>query len=794
MKIQTANVFVGFGEDVINKILEDDFKYSNLIDELNKNPNAGFLFSTQNNPNFISLEHTGGLGETAPTITLKVIDPLGELEKRFISYNVIDALIDKNATSLIEYLTESNLNVSENRQIRADAAYINALNRAITKGTLRKIYISYGLGQNIEDWAGPFQVHLMSGKIEFDGSKVLTLVFSPTNANTDSNQVIDAKGNIAIGKPAQKKIQILGYGSLNLRLYKELEGDPRNINYHDLLVTTLINYVQKASQVDNAIVLLPNINVICKNFIDSIIDQESYSMKNNQATRAAGLAGNRSFSTFNSLTPSNQIQRKAINLKIIKRVFAEFGLELVYSDTAWESAYTSIVTGKESSDKDDNIDLNTRESVIDLFESRGIFLRASSDSETYKDPNDFLKQIINKINKKIDNFSQIEYESKTEFNSKYLRYWRTLGENSKRIFIREFTAGNQNFSTNEVTIVGDRTLIYKVLYPKSKNIKKELAAYPLEKMDADILLNDAYINKMLKLSKRLGADTFKLFYVPDDYALTYSDDANQFKKDIQEQNVPIFRYNTKNSNVESIVFNESISYFTLLNTVASTYITTKASKSIREKELSLLKEKGIKNLDELLFFIKNTLSLFDNNPLNAEELFNSLDPSYRGDFSLEQFQKLLTGWIKRIEEDSTLLPKIPLSQFVNADKNVIYMDLIRKISQLSFQVEITTLPYFQLSNLSNINKSCLLFCQTSNIIQNRKNLPKRINSLGTGIYALGRFKHIISHGSASQGSAEDCKSIFTLMKINLQEDSGKLPKATKENKETQAILDRGINQ
>ena len=89
MRIPTANIIIGFNREVMDRLFTTGATYTNLIKELTlSGTDDALLFDSQSNPNFISFEHTNGMGKGMKMV-LTLIDPKGEFEKRFATDSIV---------------------------------------------------------------------------------------------------------------------------------------------------------------------------------------------------------------------------------------------------------------------------------------------------------------------------------------------------------------------------------------------------------------------------------------------------------------------------------------------------------------------------------------------------------------------------------------------------------------------------------------------------------------------------------------------------------------------------------
>jgi len=90
------------------------------------------------------------------------------------------------------------------------------------------------------------------------------------------------------------------------------------------------------------------------------------------------------------------------------------------------------------------------------------------------------------------------------------------------------------------------------------------------------------------------------------------------------------------------------------------------------------------------------------------------------------------------------------------DPTITYYDLFNFIDQIPIQVELTTLPFFRISNFFWLGYPCLLFANRPDLISSNNLDP--LDSYLTGAYIINSVKHKISN--------DRCESIFTLTKYS----------------------------
>tara|TARA_R110000803_G_scaffold83858_1_gene149920 strand:- start:593 stop:2830 length:2238 start_codon:yes stop_codon:yes gene_type:complete len=424
----------------------------------------------------------------------------------------------------------------------------------------------------------------------------------------------------------------LGLGGATGALY--------NFDIHSIIVDTLRNYIQKATGNPNAIVLLPNINVICRDHIDQL-------RKDARAAKYDEDKEPESRFLYNPLLGALGFEEN-----FIKNLLESFGLELhvVLRDSINKSVDIKVIPTTSVARK---LDYENSKTADERFQEKYTVhdfyakLRRASNKGI---PNHkfAVNNIIDKINKNAGDNYTIQRTSISETDIKILDIW---GGSPKAISAHKFPTfgGYRDFTERkEAVIFGDIALIKKYLYGsvdlnvKFKNIQEYqdaaskafenhdkyqkqlqtishppshaltddqaasatletsalevavaeqaeiyklgivgmLNAVPLHPLDAIILTNSAYNKKIREIAfpKITGAGSFgDISYLPDNFG--YSD--KQFTDDeedyIKKQGIPIFRYNTENPNVLDLKFKFSNIYYAALKAGFAKVASRKAS-------------------------------------------------------------------------------------------------------------------------------------------------------------------------------------------------------------------------
>ncbi len=305
MNIPTANVFIAYDKEVMERLFYAGATYQNLVKELTEGTLDGLLFDTVANPNFISFEHTHGMGSNFK-MTLSFIDPKKEFERRFIGVSQLEAfagMLDPESQT-----TKSNVSASKDEVKNSQSNYkggdLNNYKNFLKQSQgNRKMYIAYGVGDNLDLWSGPHVVLLLNASIDFKGSRQITIDLVPTPKYLDSNKNRGAYGekikentqglqSSLIGEsqeikftqdvsydpteyldsPQQTRVIDQYSNEAQLALanqgYRDLGGKLKKYDFHTMVVDAIRSYVQKATNNKNVVVVLPNLNISCAQSIN----------------------------------------------------------------------------------------------------------------------------------------------------------------------------------------------------------------------------------------------------------------------------------------------------------------------------------------------------------------------------------------------------------------------------------------------------------------------------------------------------------------------------------------------
>lgn len=175
MKIPTANIVVAFREETMERLFSSGATYKSLVAQLADGEEDALLFNNVGNPNFISFEHSLGLGG-GMKMTLTFIDPKDEFERRFFTDNpakLIQGFKNPEAESTTSFITDKPADVEQSQSEYSKeyvAQYKKVLQNSIGE---RELYVAYGTGNNLDLWSGPHRTILTNANIEVEGAKKL---------------------------------------------------------------------------------------------------------------------------------------------------------------------------------------------------------------------------------------------------------------------------------------------------------------------------------------------------------------------------------------------------------------------------------------------------------------------------------------------------------------------------------------------------------------------------------------------------------------------------------------------
>jgi len=773
MTVPTANVLVTNNKDALNDFLRrmaEGVPIPSLLDEINagSGPDAT-LFSNYNNPNFISFETATG-PESIET-KLEFIDPKNEFEDMFFSTeNIYDSVLD--------------IFREKNRFGGGDAITSEDIESRIRS---REFYTAFGVGDSVESWSGVQKMFLSRATISPAKSKKITLTFlsqprplqkdmrvglygEPLDINLlgveydcegysenigfydkykfggplygGKNNDLEEDGpntRIAVLGPPSRLFGVGPNSSLSPR--DPLSSRPK-IDLHSIVVDTIIDYLRKATNGANVIVVLPNINKLCQEYLDSVIrDYENSAQPDPIQTLKIAL---------------NNLLSK-VNMSIDVSIDPGRGID------------TRSAAHEEKVRKSNNLSKYRWRARLRSEKQEGI-------PELKKS----LDDVILGINSISNNNRKILPVLFSEADTTILDYWGNLPAN--------FTVNGYLPDTwkpeRPTVIFGDVTMITNLLYAQQEVINNDPIHWREEQS-----LDSMYQREVKELFDIENKITpfGKISSVPDQFG--YTDElftADQLKT-IKDKKIPVFRYNTENPNILDITYNDEGLYLSLLNNFFSLNVDRIASAAadggvpLRLSDLPIVSKEALD-----VAIISSKMAMFGpvlSNEEIVDEIVNKISPELSDElFPNRTFKvkRINPGDIRRIATDESFRRTLPrgdnryaITNYVaemekrmqgekdglniklaldrKTDPKTIIQSSVDYIAQAAKTINIKTLPFFNIATRGlALQNPCIVFYQDAPVLAQQRQQRTGFNNLLTGVYALQGYRHRIGRKVESE--------------------------------------------
>lgn len=729
MSVAVSNVIVSQDVKSINNFLrglESGTPMKNLVDQFNSSTGENkLLFSSYNNPNFISFEHVTMGSEIEST--LEFIDPKNEFEEAFL-----------NSGSVYDDM----------------ANFIKGTKLLDSVGT-RALYVAFGLSDKATSWSPAQRMFLSNVQLDPKLGKKITLKFVSLPRPLGKDQRIGAYSELVDLDSLGLEIDCDGYSDrINVLdhylsgeiLYGRKDVNPL-IDLHALVVDTVYDYLRKATNGANIIVLLPDINEICSDGIESAkkdTDSKFIRPYSPQIYRTeATLSWIKKFlSRINMFLDVKTPDKEGIDVRV--ESFASktrFRGEIA---EAGESLYsTSIYKARMSSYKQENIP-DLKKPLTDLI--KGINNEATNN---YK---------INPV---------LFSESDTRMTDDV---WSLLN-------VKSINNKDKWKEDSPTVIFGDTNMIIDILYGQKE---KETSA-PLYKGTKEDL-GESYRRRVASIFERDGDDLTPLgraSQVPDQFGYTDKLFDEKNKATIKEKKIPIFTYNTDDPNILDINYSDEGQYLTLLNNSFQRNVgriaTTVADGGVplRIKDHPILTQGALETA-----IITSKDSAFGTVLSNEEivgqvirrvspELLKKISP--RG--SVADLLVYVTDLITSIDSNKSLTVK--LRSEIRTHPTAILQNFADNLAQNVKTVTIKTLPFFHLSCRGiTLQSPCVVFAQDVPVLAQQRQPRTRFNNFLSGLYNIVGFRHKIN--------TKETQSEFALIGVDTRPRNNIQPGGAKE--------------
>ena len=508
MSVPTPYVVLSFSKDPMLKLfsLTKADQAQDFLASINESNKDVFVFGeTSTNNNLISLEHSLGLGNQMQ-IDISFIDPKNEFERRFMSTN----LLELTGASLVgkKENTEAENNASQQEQLRR---VDRELSKAYRRSELaeygknfgdRIIYVAYGLGGNLRSWAGPFKCILKGTRLDIRQGKLITIQLVTMlngiepgegleheevrhnleglrqhftgksqiiNIDPDSPQAVSytPEGIDKLLSPrsflAKEEFKTFTSDALEEHNLEVVSDYIDEVDIHTIVVDTLRDYIRKVTRTDNVIVLLPNINWICRYGLQERI----------RATEAT--------ESETSIWRTSKQRRVGASYRTLIFILESLGLELTsdnrgHPDISGDLLYfmqrnTSLPAGQIV----ENLSIvgatsgtaNIHDVLQEFSNSRNFY--AKKQTTIVEDQTPQHEQAITEIINGIREFSKsidtgFRWASFYESNLDILNIWKDYAERTPLLFGGKSMEIDDDGSPQPVVVCGDIGLIDRFLY------------------------------------------------------------------------------------------------------------------------------------------------------------------------------------------------------------------------------------------------------------------------------------------------------------------------------------------
>ena len=521
MSVPAASVVLSFSKKPILKLFSTTniAQVPNILAELDETNDDVFVFGdSATNKNLISLEHSLGLGGDQMQIVLSFIDPENEFEKRFITTNLMEIVGTSFAGT---GSTEKEHVVSDQKQLKeiSKEQQKSEIEEYLANFGSRYVYVAYGVGGNVRSWAGPFKCILTGAKIDISKGKIVTIKLATILDSIQTRfglQYESIRFNLEglrqyyIGH--SQEITFLPYqykqaGIEKVEIGEQINNEQdvfnalekvdlskianfiKDVDIHAIVVDTLRNYVSQVLRTPNVIVLLPNINWICR----AGISQTLKATKEDQTE-----------DPVKDMWRTNPQIRMATTYRSMQKLLSSFSLELAsdYLGEPTAKPDKRIINAKLLHGNPPLISNVDQEKLTTLqaqftsfFKNRKFVAKKQTSITSTQTPQH--TQAINDI------ISGIQRQSKTlydfywgtfyESNINILELWKEYPTDSPLFFGGREMALEKDGTPQPVAVVGDIGLIKRFLYgwENLAKTKEKISEFTEKADDLETFLNVA---------------------------------------------------------------------------------------------------------------------------------------------------------------------------------------------------------------------------------------------------------------------------------------------------------------
>jgi len=738
--------------------------YGSLRDALETGANIGqslnilreentLLFSTIDNPNFVSFEAeflSGGSSQYGATLVL--LDPLGEFEERLLKGRLLDKYNNWEAIKDTPD-TEDAASKQDSKQALSDLE--NPVLTPLDPGDGHWLYIVFGTGSNTEQWSSIYRFVIDTAFIDFSSGRKITLGLKASNAisKDEEEQVEKMEPSLGITYESKGRSKAFNFSDSKKPVYSyttNIQGftGEEPIEFHGIVCDVVRELARVAFRNENVIVLLPDIDKYCSNFIEQR-KKEYFSIANSSKTPIGSKSKQKA--------PKFSTDAISDNLGFIYDVLEKFNISITKStgrSLSLEERAKVIPTAAVNVFAEAEQFSNAEDRYAGFFEQ---IYKAEARTETTKGTTPPAFKLLQAIYSGLRSNANVTSEGR-----RLVAYTESDVDvcNIFRRFNRFYPLLKGITYPGPISIVGDEELIREFLYAQDNPIDSDLLHLQ------DRKCTEQFYSFMRDL-KTTNFSTPKsdpgwrgLYDFPKEYVEKIPELAGEAKK----ENIPVFKYGTDKPNTISMNYTDRNF---LLASMASTYskivgginsavaqgslpvgfssfpAETKARLDYLDKTKKN-KESQIERFDDLIKkekFAKTALNSFFGTNLETEKPSDQFLAAK--EFAVRSADREIYAPIAQIQQES---PNLPVDI-----QGAIARDMNNKINQ----VNIETLPFFHIFGQKDVGTKCILFSQAPAYVGVKGGDSLRLGKLTSGTYRIFGQKHTITPTSA--------KSSFTLI-------------------------------
>jgi hypothetical protein len=537
--VPTGNVILGFDYASMTRFLNEAYSYESLVKDLTKGDSDLLLFNNEANPNFISFEHSLAV-DGEPGFKITFIDPNQEFENRFIQGGMFNriagSVYNKDVKSITDtYGKKRSKEVSQTLSKFDRSFYSELATKLEQNNTLKEIYVIYGTGNNLKLWSGPHKTYFTNvdispvgagaRKITLSLQAVQTPLFDRQGAFNEKvdlnlaglsircngasqpiviknfpNSVYDTSLNF---KKAQKIIdQVESYKTEEEQILSEsgfetLVNTIKSVDIHSIVVDAIRNYIQSATRNKNVIVLIPNINTGCREFLLYLATTFRHQSNSEvAANKAKGTLTGSCQASMNNSIYDKEFETLGNLEGFIRSCLLELGIELdcINKETTSISNVVTIPHGQYGVHKLYSEYPNSYQRFKNYYNRQFTAILSEVSNEGLPDHYGKIKKVFDLIQEASKGNYSLELEIINETQLQVLDFWSKGNGKINPSDYPTFGGYDKFNEKTEAIIVGDKGLIAEYLYgnvnfdQKQESIDSLMLESVLTELKADDLL------------------------------------------------------------------------------------------------------------------------------------------------------------------------------------------------------------------------------------------------------------------------------------------------------------------